>query len=90
LGAGSLTLIPLVDFPMIFLGFIKGGGVVAALCLPARVLEDPAPGLTDESSADSLLGAWAKIGMVGIGISPSNPGIGEMKLSKVCIRRHRE
>jgi hypothetical protein len=64
--------------------------VVVALCLTSRVLEDPAPGLADESSVDSLLGVWAEIRTAGIGISLSNLGIGEIKLSRACIPRYRK
>jgi hypothetical protein len=31
-------------------------------------------------------GEQAETGIAGIGMSPSKPGIGEMKLSKSCIR----
>jgi hypothetical protein len=37
-----------------------------ALRLPVRVLEDLALGSTNESSADSLLGAHAEIGSPGL------------------------
>jgi hypothetical protein len=53
LDAGSLILISPPDLLMVFLDFFDGGGVVAALCLPAREMEDLAPGLEDESSANS-------------------------------------
>jgi hypothetical protein len=53
LDAGSLILISPPDLLMVFLGFFDGGGVVVALCLPAREMEDLAPGLEDESSVDS-------------------------------------
>jgi hypothetical protein len=40
--AGSSILIPNDQFHTSFQGFFCGG-VFAALCLPAQVLEDPAP-----------------------------------------------
>jgi hypothetical protein len=89
-GEGSLILIPPVDLPVVVLAFFGGGGGAAALRLPSQVLEDPALGLAVESSADSPLGVRAEIGMAGIGMSPSNPVIGEMKLSRAYICRYGE
>jgi hypothetical protein len=43
---------------------------------------DPVEG----SSEDSAPGSQAEIEMAGIGMSPSNPKIGEMKLSYSCIQ----
>jgi hypothetical protein len=43
---------------------------------------DPVEG----SSGDSLLGSQGEIGMAGIGTSPSNLGMGEIKLSKSYIQ----
>jgi hypothetical protein len=37
------------------------------------------------SSEDLLPGSRAEFGMAGIGTSPSNAGMGEIKLSKSCI-----
>jgi hypothetical protein len=56
LGVGSLILILPGFLHMTFLPFFEGGGVAAALSLPARVLDDLALGLVDESSTDSTLG----------------------------------
>jgi hypothetical protein len=42
--------------------------------------------LAEGSLMDSPLGGQAKIGMVGIEMSPSKLGMGEMKLSKACIQ----
>jgi hypothetical protein len=54
--------------------------------LSPRVLEaltlDPMEG----SLEDSAFGSRVEIGMVEIRISPSNPRIGEMKLSKSCVQ----
>jgi hypothetical protein len=88
--AGYLILIPLVDLPMAPLVFFEGGGVVAALHLPARVLEDPTPGPAVESSADSPLGVRTEIGMARIRISPSKSRMGEIKLSKACTQRFKK
>jgi hypothetical protein len=41
-------------------------------------------GPLDDEPADSTVGVQAQIGTSGIGISPSKPGIGVMKLSKAC------
>jgi hypothetical protein len=61
-----------------------------ALSLPARVPDNLALEQVDESSADLAPRSRAKIGMVEIRISPSKPGIGEMKLSRTYIRRSRK
>jgi hypothetical protein len=37
------------------------------------------------SLSASSLGCWGKTGMAGIRISPSKPGMGEMKLFVACI-----
>jgi hypothetical protein len=79
---GSLILIPDAFLLMTFQDFSRGGGVVAALRLLARFMEDPALGPIDESSADSALGVLSKIKIVGIGKSPSKLRMGEMKLSR--------
>jgi hypothetical protein len=41
---------------------------------------------TEGSSEDSVPGSWADIGMAGIGMSPSNPGMGEIMMSRSCIQ----
>jgi hypothetical protein len=56
-----------------------------ALRFPARVFDAPALVLADGSLADSLLGDRVETGIAGIGTSPSNPGMTEIKLSKTCI-----
>jgi hypothetical protein len=71
---------------VIFLAFFGGFGSSGAFRLQARVLEALALDLAEGSSKDSARGSRAKIGMAGIGISPSNPGIIKMKLSKSCIQ----
>jgi hypothetical protein len=82
---GSLILIPLEDFPVAFFTFFRGVRLAVAFHLPARVLEALALALTDGSLVDSPPGHRAKIGIAGIGMSPSNPGMGEIKLSKAYI-----
>jgi hypothetical protein len=89
-GEDSLILMSLVDLLMVVLAFFGGGGGAAALCLPTLVVEDLTLGLTVKSSADSPLGVWAEIRMAEIGISPSNLGIDEMKLSRAYIHRYGE
>jgi hypothetical protein len=69
-----LILIPPVNLPVLVFAFFRVGGGAMALRLLALVLVDPT----------SPLGVWAETGMAGIGISPSNSGIGEMKLSRAC------
>jgi hypothetical protein len=46
----------------------------------------PALGLVGGSLKDSTPGSRADIRMPGIGMSPSYPGMGEMKLSKSYIQ----
>jgi hypothetical protein len=41
------------------------------------------------SLEDSVLGSWAEIGMARIGMSPSNLGTGEIKLSRSYIQEIR-
>jgi hypothetical protein len=59
---------------------------MGALRLKAQVHEalalDPAEGPWE----DSIPGSRAETGMAGIGISPSNPRVGEIKLSKSYIQ----
>jgi hypothetical protein len=86
LGAGSLILIPLEDFPVAFLVFFWGVRLVAAFRLPVRVFEAPPLALADGSLEGSPLGDWVEIGMARIGMSPSNPRIGEINLSMACIQ----
>jgi hypothetical protein len=57
-----------------------------AFSLPTRVLEASTLALIGGSLTDSLLGDHAKIGMARIRMSPLNPGIREIKLSKACIQ----
>jgi hypothetical protein len=90
LGVGSLILIMLVDLPTTFFAFFWSVGVAMALCFPARVFEALAPAPGDGSLIDSLLGDRVETGIIRISISPSNPGMGEMKLSKDYIHIHKE
>jgi hypothetical protein len=85
LGVGSLILIPLFDLPVVFLAFFDGVSITGALRFPTRVIDPPALASVVGLLADSPLGGRAETVIVGIGISPSNPGMGEMKLSKACI-----
>jgi hypothetical protein len=59
--------------------------LVLAFYLPARVLEASTLALASGSLADSPLRDRVKTGMAEIEMSPSNLGIGEIKLSKDCI-----
>jgi hypothetical protein len=61
-------------------------GVVVAFRLLARVFDAPTLASAEGSSMASPLGGRAETGIAGIGMSPSKPGIGEIKLSKSCIR----
>jgi hypothetical protein len=60
--------------------------LAVAFRLLARVLDKPTLDLVKESSMASPLGGQVKMGIVRIEMSPSKPGMGEMKLSKSCIR----
>jgi hypothetical protein len=84
LGAGSLILIPGVLLLKTFLPFLEADRVAVTLHLPARVLEDPTLGPFDDMLVDSTLIVWAKKGTPGIGVSPSKPCMGAMKLSNAC------
>jgi hypothetical protein len=81
-----VIFIPPEGFPTVFLAILRGLGSLGAFLLHARVLEalalDPTQGFSEGSAAGSL----ADIGMAGIEMSPSNPGMGEIKLSKSCIQ----
>jgi hypothetical protein len=83
-GMGSLILSPPTFLPMT-LGFFRGGGVAAAFCLPARVLDDLTLGPANESSVDSEPGARAESGTTRIRSSFLKPEMVEAKLSKVCM-----
>jgi hypothetical protein len=89
LDAGSLILIPLKDFPTTFLAFFYGVGLAVAFHLAARVFQALALALTEGSLTDSSPGDRVKIGMVGIGMSPSKLGMGEIKLSKAWIQMNK-
>jgi hypothetical protein len=81
-----VILIPPGGFPVVFLVFLRGLGSIGTFRLQARVLEPLALDPVEGSSEDSVPGSWADIGMVGIGMSISNAGMGEMKLSKSYIQ----
>jgi hypothetical protein len=85
LGAGSLILIPLDGFPVAFLAFFWGVGLAVAFHLPAQVFDAPALALADGSLVDSSHGDRIETRIAGKGMSPSNPGMGEIKLSKAYI-----
>jgi hypothetical protein len=73
-------------FPNIFLAFLGGFGSIGAFRVLARILEALALDLVEGFLEDSAPGSRAEIGMAGIGMSPSNLGIGKLKLSKSCIQ----
>jgi hypothetical protein len=77
---GSLILILPVDLPAAFLVFFWGVGVATILRFPAWVFDALALAPAD----------WVETRILGIGMSPSNPGIGEIKLSKAYIQIHQE
>jgi hypothetical protein len=68
------------------LAFFKGIRLVVAFCLSARVFKVITLASTDGSLIGSSPGGRFKIGMAGIRISPSKPGMGEMKLSNAYIQ----
>jgi hypothetical protein len=86
LGVDSLILIPLVDFPLVFIAFFGGVGRAVTFCLPAWAFKVLALALTEGPLIDSSPRGWAKTRMAGIEISPSKLGSGEMKLSNACIQ----
>jgi hypothetical protein len=81
-----LILILLEDLPMVFLFFFFGVRLVVAFHLPSRVFEALALAPAEGSLAGSSPGGWAETGMARIGILPSKPGTGEIKLSRSCIQ----
>jgi hypothetical protein len=60
------------------------------LHFPDWVFYAPALAPIDGSLADSTLGDRVETGIVGIGMSPSNLGMGEIRLSKACIQIYQE
>jgi hypothetical protein len=86
MGAGSLILIPPEDFPITFLVFFWGVRLAVAFCLPSQVLDVPALAPAEGSLSASPLEGWAKTRMAGIGISPSKPRMGEIKLCRAYIQ----
>jgi hypothetical protein len=60
--------------------------LVAAFRLPTRVIEPLALAPAEGSLVGSSPGDWAETGIAGIGMPPSKPRTGEMKLSKACIQ----
>jgi hypothetical protein len=83
---GPVILIPSKGFLVMFLAFLEGFRLIGAFRLQGRVLEALALELVEGSLVDSAQGSWVEIGMAGIGMSPSNLGIGEMTLSKTYIQ----
>jgi hypothetical protein len=73
-------------FLVVFLAFLGGLESIGDFLLQARVLEALALGTAEGSSEESTPRSWADIRMAGIGMSPSNPGMGKIKLSKSCIQ----
>jgi hypothetical protein len=68
------------------LAFFGWLGSMGAFRLLAWVREAPALDLVEGPYEDSMPVSQVKTGMAGIGISCSNPGMGEVKLSKSCIQ----
>jgi hypothetical protein len=83
---GLVILIPPKGLPAAFLAFLGGFGSIGIFRLQARVHEALVLHLVEGSLVDSVPGSRAEIGMAEIGMSPSNPGMGEIKLSKSCIQ----
>jgi hypothetical protein len=84
-GLGSGILIRPRDFPEVFLAFFGGFGPIGAFRLLAQLPEAPALDPVEGFSEESTPGLRVKVGMAGIEITPSNAGMGEIKLSKSCI-----
>jgi hypothetical protein len=82
----SLILIPLEDFLVAFLAFFWGGRLAVAFRLLARVFDAPSLDPVEGSSMASPLGERAETGIAKIGMLPSKPGLGEIKLPKFGIR----
>jgi hypothetical protein len=80
-------LIPSKGFPAVFLAFLWGLGSIGTFHLQARVLEVLALHPVEGFSEDSMPGSWVVSGWQEMGMSPSNLGMGEMKLSKSCIQK---
>jgi hypothetical protein len=75
LGTDSLILILLKDSPVVFLAFFWGVGLAVAFRLLTQVFDASTLALVEGSSMASPPGGWAEMGIVGIGMSPSKPGI---------------
>jgi hypothetical protein len=86
LGAGLWILISRDGFAYDIFGFLLGSW---ALRFPARFFNTPTLAPADGSVADSPLGYRAKTGIAGKGMSPSNPWMEEIKLSKACIQTYK-
>jgi hypothetical protein len=85
---GPLTLMPPPPrgFLATLLVFFDGVRLAVAFHLPARVLTTPTLALVEGSLSASPPGGWVDIGTARIGISPSKPAMGAMKLSKACVQ----
>jgi hypothetical protein len=71
-------------------GFGDSGTISsAAFRLLARVFDAPALAPTDGSLTDSPLGDQVETVIARKGMSPSNPRMGEIKLSKACIQMYK-
>jgi hypothetical protein len=86
-GLGLRNLDPAMRFSQGFLSLLLGALVNRHFSLLARVREALTPDPEEGSWEDSAPGLRAEIGMTRIGISPSNPGMGEIKLSKSCVQQ---
>jgi hypothetical protein len=67
-------------------GFLLRRWVGSCFPFADRVFKALALTLAEGSLVDSSPGDWPETGMAGIRMSPSKPGMGEMKLSKACIQ----
>jgi hypothetical protein len=69
-----------------FLGFLLRSWVGSGLSLASPSPRRAGTSSVEGSLSASPLGGWVETGIFGIGMSPSKPGMGELKLSKACIQ----
>jgi hypothetical protein len=74
MGADSLISIPPKDFPTALLAFFRGGSLVVAFCLLARVLDMPTLTPVEGSLSASPRRGWAETRMAGSGYCPQIQG----------------
>jgi hypothetical protein len=63
--------------------------LAVAFCLAAQLLNVLALASVEGSLSASPPRGWAETGIAGIRMSPSKPGMGEMKLSKAWIQTNK-